>query len=146
MTSDTKAVERVLQQRQQIELYSEELVRLAEVTLSNSRMQEMRRNMKTAQLNNLLGVALESQSVAPVRNWVLYQTGRRETSRAWQQSGFGDAVLRDIDQIRDYAQEIVTQLGSDEEAKRQFQAIYIQLVRLYAGYLRRWFVARGGQS
>jgi hypothetical protein len=146
--------------RQEIDQYSEELADIADKTLSAARMTDLKRTMRMAQLANFLGVALEASSVAAVRNWVSYQMGRRETNLAWKQSHFGDAVLQDLKTIGGYAQQIVRDVYpseasfTDEKArqlherrlKREVQKTHIALVRLYIGYLRRWFVARGGQS
>lgn len=130
----------------EIDLYHENLVELADKTLSKSRVEEVKRDLRLAQLGNLLGVAQESSSVLPVANWIQYQMGRRDTSRAWRQSNFGDDVLKDFTTIRGYAQEIVRNVYNQSEDPRQVQATHIALVRLYIGYLRRWFVARGGQN
>lgn len=133
-----------------IDKYTEQLVTAAEETLSDSRMEQLKRerDMKLAQLNNFLGVTLATGSVAAISNWVRYQMGRRETSRAWRMGGFGDDVLKAIDQCRGWAKEIALDLTQDdaEAAKVQVQEIHVALVRLYAGYLKRWFVAKGGQQ
>jgi hypothetical protein len=130
----------------EIDLYHEKLVELADRTLSKSRVEEIKRDLRLAQLGNLLGVAQESSGVAPVANWIQYQMGRRDTSRAWRQSNFGDDVLKDFSEIRGYAVEIGRNVYDQAEDPRQIQATHIALVRLYIGYLRRWFVARGGQN
>lgn len=135
--------------QQQIDLYTEELVEMADMTLSQARMDKIKRDLRTAQLNNLLGVALESPSVAPIRNWVHFQMGRRETSRAWSDSGFGADVLKDLKAINGYAKEVVHTAFKDADTpatKKDLQETSLKMVRLYTGYLKRWFVARGGQN
>ncbi len=135
--------------QQQIDLYSEELVEMADNTLSETRMTKIKRNMRTSQLANFLGVALEAEGVAPVNNWVHYQMGRRETSRAWQDSNFGADVQKDMKKIKEFATTIADEVWPEAEGmikKRHIQKTHIALVRLYAGYLKRWFVARGGQN
>jgi hypothetical protein len=130
----------------EIDLYHEQLVELADKTLSKGRVEEIKRDLKLAQLGNLLGVAQESSSVAPVDNWIQYQMGRRDTSRAWRQSNFGNDVLKDFATISGYAKAIVRNVYGQSGEARKVQATHITLVRLYIGYLRRWFVARGGQN
>ncbi|MCA9897246.1 MAG: hypothetical protein KC433_03605 [Anaerolineales bacterium] len=138
--------------QQQIDLYTEELVEMADKTLSEARMKKIvkdRNGLKTAQLNNLLGVAQESPSVAPIRNWVHFQMGRRETSRAWSDSGFGEDVLNNLKEISKFAQEAVKAAFKDADitpTKKDLRETNLKMVRLYAGYLKRWFVARGGQN
>ncbi|MCA9954846.1 MAG: hypothetical protein KC434_09020 [Anaerolineales bacterium] len=135
--------------QQQIDLYTEELVEMADKTLSQKRMDSIKRDLRTAQLNNLLGVALESPSVAPIRNWVNFQMGRRETQRAWNESGFGEDVLKDLVAIRPFSVEVVNAVfpqADEKSRKRHLSQTYLKMVQLYTGYLKRWFVARGGQN
>lgn len=149
MTIKTMDANQRVAWQQEIDLYTENLVKLSEETLSAKRMQDLQKTMRTSQLNNLLGVAQEAEGVATVRNWIFYQMGRRETSRAWNQSNFGESVLADMKTIRDYAETIVDTLdveGDKMQKARWVQQTDIKLVRLYIGYLKRWFVARGGQG
>lgn len=149
MTIKTMNANQRVAWQQEIDLYTENLVKLADETLSIKRMQDLQKSMRTAQLSNLLGVAQEAEGVATVRNWIFYQMGRRETSRAWNQSEFGKRVLDDMITIRGYAETIVDSLDAEDDKMqraRWVQQTDIKLARLYIGYLKRWFVARGGQN
>lgn len=101
--------------------------------------------MELAQLNNFLGVTLETDSPAAVENWVRYQMGRKETKQAWQTTGLGQQILADIQTIKSWAEQVALEVFSDKTPEHIQQA-HIMLIRLYAGYLKRWFVARGGQE
>lgn len=129
----------------EIDLYGDELVNLADKTLAEERMRQLKTKLKLGQLSNLLNVALQSESVAPVNNWIQYQLGRKETREAWRLDGFGNAVLNDLKTMLAYAESISQELF-DSDSPRLVGYVHIRLVRLYVGYLRRWFVARGGQN
>lgn len=106
---------------------------------------EPRAVMELSQINNFLGVALETSSPTVVENWVRYQMGRRETQKAWSDTSLGDQIVADIHRIKqDMAGQVAEQAFGDQSDAHVQQA-HIALVRLYAGYLKRWFVAKGGQ-
>lgn len=142
---DINATQELIQQ-QALEKYTERLVTTAEETISDQRMNDMRRSLKTAQLSNLLAVAQQTTSPAAVANWVRYQMGRGETRRAWKQSGLGDDILRRIEEMSRWAQEAGQTLYGKEVTAEQIMALHVALIRQYVGYLRRWFVAKGGQN
>jgi hypothetical protein len=108
---------------------------------------EPRPIMELSQINNLLGVTLETSSPTVVTNWVRYQMGRKETREAWGGTGLGKQVVADINKIKnDMASEVARAAFSDQVGDQHIQMAHITLVRLYAGYLKRWFVAKGGQK
>lgn len=143
---------------QRIEKYTDALVQAADDHLSPQRMTTLPQAMKLNQLSNFLGVASESgSSPRAVANWVEYQMGRRETRRAWQESGLGKDILSQIRQMNQWAQTIVAEAQANAtttdnnpaqsaaDTEWQQRLVHLKLIRLYAGYLRRTFVARGGQ-
>lgn len=131
---------------QTVEAYSEEIVTRAEQALSDECMSKLRRTMKLAQLNNLFGVAMETSSPTVVINWVRYQMGRRERDlQGWSRSGLGDCVVEDIEAMKETAEQIAKKVF-DNPVEEDVRRAHVALVRLYAGYLKRWFVAKGGQG
>ena len=102
--------------------------------------------METAQINNLLGVALETSSPTVVVNWARYQMGRKETRQAWAETGFGEQVIGQIERIGQQIAGQVAQEAFGDSAPEHLQQAHIALIRLYVGYLKRWFVAKGGQG
>jgi phenylalanyl-tRNA synthetase beta subunit len=142
--------------QQAVDRFSESVVELAGGTLSESQMRRLfwldKENdrkifrLKLGQLNNLLGVALETDSPAVVINWLKYQMGRRETKRGWGDSGLGQQVVDDIETLREDAQQIARDVFGENHTSLDLRKAHIALVRRYAGYLKRWYVARGGQQ
>jgi hypothetical protein len=146
MDTEMSVGQRVAWQRA-IDNYTEQLVLAAEATLTDERMGRLKGKMRTAQLSNFLGVTLETNSVAAIANWVRYQMGRKETKEAWQTGDFGREVLGHIDKMYGWAKEIANrEFGGAEASQHYVLPTHVALVRLYAGYLKRCFVARGGQD
>jgi hypothetical protein len=145
MTDDTQIRLTLLQT---VDQFSEHIVARTDKTLSKQQMDKLTQGntqLKLGQLNNLLGVALETDSPAVVTNWVRYQMGRRETKAGWGDSGLGAQVVNDIEALQDTAKQISKAVFKDDSSEHLRQA-HIALVRRYAGYLKRWFVAKGGQQ
>lgn len=133
--------------RQTADQFSEALVGRADQTMSEQQVKKLKQwktQLKLGQLNNLLGVALETDSPAVVTNWLRYQMGRRETKGGWGDSGLGDQVVKDIEELETSARQVAEKVFGNTSPDYLRQA-HIALVRRYAGYLKRWFVARGGQ-
>lgn len=128
-----------------VEDNSEELVDLAENTVSLEVIDKLRNLRSTTfmtQFNNLINVARETESPAVVRNWILYQMGRRDSRDAanvWKSSGLGDAILAGLVQVK----AMVGRLETEPKPRRRLE---IAMIRRYVGYLVRWYVAKGGQQ
>lgn len=88
-----------------------------ETGIANSPMEE-------SQLHNLLNIANATDSIKAIENFICYQMGRRRSE--WR-SEFGNRVLEDLKELATMAQQ--------EKVK------HIDFVRLYVGFLFRWFVA-----
>jgi len=132
--------------QQALDSRTEYLVELADETISEARMKELERSLKANQLSNMLAVTQATDdSVQAIVNWVRYQMGKRETSRAWKQSGLGDKVIQCIRDMAPEAQALAAQLY-DQPSKTDIRRVHVALIRQYAGYMRRWFIARGGQE
>ena len=144
LTTSTLANARLAWQ-QAIDNYTEAIVDEAEATIKKARMDSLKAAMGTAQLSNFLGVTLETSSVAAIVNWVRYQMGRRETSRAWKDTQLGATVVDSINKMRQWAIDIARDVYGEPKPP-QILEIHVALVRLYAGYLKRWYIAEGGQQ
>ncbi len=132
-----------LRRQQALENQADKLVSMAQKTL-DAKMSDLRRGrgLKTAQFNNLLGVALETPSPAVVINWLSYQMGRRTPdTRPWKDSGLGEQVVADIKALKARAESV----AKDNTDEAEVRELHIQLTRKYLGYLKRWFVAKGGR-
>lgn len=132
---------------QKLENQSDELVCLAGQAVSEERMAKLRGSLRLGQFSNLLGVALETQSPLVVTNWLRYQMGRIDrATQPWRSSGLGEQVIKDIENVLAASALTIAKdvFGSDD--KDYVRKVQIALTRRYIGYLRRWFVARGGQD
>ena len=145
MDNTTATVIQAVQLEQAIDNHTDYLVEQADETISEDRMKKLMGQLKLNQLSNLQAVVSGTSSINAVKNWVRYQMGRKETRRAWQETGLGDAALKRMEQMRGKAEAIAQTLYGDKATEAQIRAIHIDLVRRYVGYMRRWFVARGGQ-
>lgn len=141
--------ETIIQQmslQQAVDQHTDYLVEEAEKTISDERMASMRRDVKNSQFSNLLSVALATPSPKAVVNWVSYQMGRRDMRRAWKQTGLGDDVVRRISDMRKEAKKAAEDLyGVTAVTKAHIDEIQMMMIRQYIGYMRRWFIAKGGQ-
>lgn len=147
--------------RRKIEERMDEIVQLAEATISHSKVYGRRcRNdhwtteqtcptchertqpvLQRSQLTNLQTFANATNSVKALELLVRYQMGRRE-GEGWRYSGdsdqqFGERVIGDFNTLERLAHEI---------APSQKHEAHLWLIRLYTGYLARWFVALGGSE
>ena len=83
--------------------------------------------MESSQLRNVMSVAIETDSLAVVENFIKYQIGRRNE---WGHNDFGEKMLEQLDKIRKMAASML-----NEHA----QELQIQMARRYIGYLIRYF-------
>jgi hypothetical protein len=112
-------------------------------------------SMRENQLRNVLEVALHTESIEVVGNFIRYQIGR---GSGWKTGNFGENVITALDakgpvyqHARNAASAVIRQM---EEAKIQgklgqeplpdravlIQEAHIKLTRLFLGYLNRWFL------
>lgn len=145
---DTNVATQVKLERE-VKKYTEALVNSAKAAFPDERMTKIKKKknktLKSSQLSNLLAVALDTSSPAAVANWVRYQMGRKETEWAWKETGLGNDVLDEIKKLGKTAQKIGKDLYGKDIKTEQIMDIHMVLIRQYVGYLRRWFVAKGGQ-
>lgn len=126
----------------ELDRYTEEIVDLAETAIKAADFKGLREDTMKSQLSNLLGVTLETDSVAVVRNWTLYQMGRdRTTKQVWQETGLGDRVVEDIKTMSGYARGVAERVYGQDPTSSHVGELHIALLRRYAGYLRRWYIA-----
>ena len=130
-----------------------------EGTLNNlvSQVQELvkqtgihKKEMEKHQLSNLLGVALETSSVAVITNYILYQIGRDDKRKSWRsgdqsvQESFGERLVTALNALKESAETIVADCrdrGFTVPADATEQ-VWMELVRQYIGQLNRYFYYR----
>jgi hypothetical protein len=77
--------------------------------------------------------------------FVRYQMGLKE-GKEWRYQGesdrpFGLGVIEDLSQLGEWAQQIARESGESDP-----RATHLWLIRLYSGFLSRWFVALKGSE
>jgi hypothetical protein len=102
---------------------------------------------KLGQLSEFLNSALQAPSAPVVAEWVRYQMARGATRSQWQEAGLGRAVLDDIAALEGEANRLAGYVYPDDQREQGTKDAWIELVRRYAGWLRRKFVAEmGGEA
>ncbi len=93
-------------------------------------------SLERSQFDNVLAVATESGSVEVVKNFIRYQIGRKDGT-GWRHGGFGLGLIEDVDSwLSQQATEIAVAAGVPQDAA------WVELLRLYVGYMRRHWVFR----
>lgn len=125
----------------------DDLVQKAQGLVDDKGVAARQSRLKKKQFDNVLGVATETGSVEVVKNFIRYQIGRAG-GQGWRYSkkkgeeGFGLAVVAEIDGwLKGTAGEIAEEL-TKHGVTVPLQEVWRDLVRLYLGYMRRWFVFR----
>ncbi len=90
-----------------------------------------------AQLSNLQNMANSTDSMKALELFIYYQMGRKE-GRGWKYEEFGLRVINDLNELKKWAEQIGRDTGGN------IKDIHLYLIRLYCGYLNRWFVALKG--
>lgn len=149
-TLKTEKIDATMQARQALLLKREidaqlnELVQKAQAAIDDTAVADKGSKMERSQFDNVLAVATETGSVEVVKNFICYQMGRRD-GLGWRHNSFGLRVVEDIDDwLKESAQQIAEVTGASSDVA------WMELVRLYLGCMRRWFVykrwkAEGGQ-
>ena len=120
---------------------------------------------KRSPFRNVLAVATDSSSsLEVIKNYIRYQVGRSGSSPIWTTSKdkelFAAAVVKDLDNLIQDAQEILQRLRKDiskgnvlephiedKQSQEQFKKdIHLKLTQLYLGYLARQHTALVGES
>lgn len=144
MTQSEQEARQLWRQNVEIDRQTDFLVKRAEKTITDMNLDERDVKVGNSQLSNLLGVAGETESVEAIKNWIRYQMGRSgKIQSVWKQSGLGNNVLKNIEEIGRQAKSVTQTVYSDKNDPR-LAGIYALMVRRYAGYLRRAFIARKG--
>ena len=120
--------------------YTETLVKKAEETIVQV-IAELGQKAGNSQLSNFQNLTRETDSQAVVENWVRYQMGR--TGQHWDKTGLGKQVLACSQLFAEKAKAFATQVPT-EQRENDIADFYGQMMRRYAGYLRRAFIAHKG--
>jgi len=104
--------------------------------------------MEENQIRNVLDVAVESNHIEVVKNFIRYQIGRSKIGEKWQYGDFGEKVIEEIEKgiVKKCAEsasqkaleEIIGRNGSSDQEYLNDMA-YARLTALYLAYLNRAF-------
>ncbi|MCS7224043.1 MAG: hypothetical protein NZ959_05740 [Armatimonadetes bacterium] len=115
----------------------DKLVCMAHRTVQKTEISSPESGLEKSQLANLKNLADSTDSVEALKLFIQYQMGREGGNRGWKHNNFGGKVLDDIEELKKMAHDISTEAS---------KAVTLHLVRLYTGFLVRWFVALRGQA
>lgn len=118
--------------------------RLVQLSASAVKQLETNRDMQTSQLRNLLNVSLDTPSTDVVISFICYQIARNKKAWETEKDGFGHTVIMMLqDEITNLAievtDEVAKKIGDDKDRDALLAEVQTRLVRLYLGYLHRWF-------
>lgn len=138
---ERETMEQAFRLRQAIDRITDELVRKAKklvdekltVTKTGGQIKLDAGGLREAQLRNVINVADGTESVELVKNFIRYQIGRQ--GGGWRHRGFGEALIDCIEkEVAGLAERVA------REAQAEVRLAHIKLVRLFLGYLNRYFV------
>ncbi|MEW5958824.1 MAG: hypothetical protein AB1801_13915, partial [Chloroflexota bacterium] len=100
--------------------------------------------MEENQLNNLLGVALETPSVELVKLYIQYQVGRDLGGKNWRYANFGEQLVTELQKLKkEKAESIVNEVHKKmpdlaQPTQAEIDEVWLDLVRQYLGQLKRY--------
>lgn len=104
--------------------------------------------MEKSQIGNLLEVAMDTDSVELVKNFIQYQMGRDVGGTTWRSNAFGDNFVKAIDgELKTMARDLATKASERQdlgtftpaELAEATDAAWIGLVRHFIGQMNRYF-------
>jgi hypothetical protein len=146
---ERKELRRLMMVRSRIEAAMNGLVRRARKLVDDTDISATQ--MEKRQISNLLDVALNTDSVEVVINFIHYQVGRDAQGTNWRAKGFGNKLVRELNDLQNIASSIAGRVQSElnnERGRGKFprkeetDGIWIELVRQYLGQMNRYFYYR----
>lgn len=136
---DPQRLRRELLLQQAIERRLDELVRLAnQITAMLEKS-----SMEKSQLRNLLNVATTTSSPEVVINFIRYQIAREGDKWGKDQNSFGHTLIKHLrEEVKEWAKIVAQEVKAhmpNEPSDALDSTAYIQLIRLFIGYLNRAF-------
>lgn len=113
--------------------------------IAGKRRKDKKENiLEEHQLRNVINVANSTDTVAVVTNFIKYQIGRCDKDEKWQHNNFGQKLIDELSEgiVYKSVEEIMgetKQALKGETTEDDLRKIWCRLVRLYIGYLSRYF-------
>jgi hypothetical protein len=121
-----------LKAREKIEARLDDLIGRAEQLVNTTHIAAPP-GLELAQLRNLLNLASSTDSFKAVELFIQYQMGREKGGKGWLHDNFGQRLIHELYQLEQMAEQIA------EEAKEKKGQVKMELVRLFIGYMTRYF-------
>lgn len=140
---NTETLRRELRINREIDNSMNELLAGMKKFVDDTHIWESR--MEVHQMNNVVAVAQETNSVEVVKNYIRYQVGRdvRNENWRWRVGGiknFGEQLVDKLDELHDLATGIVVGASNPGAPHRDVDPVWVALTRAYLGQLTRYFV------
>ena len=143
-TEEMQVIKQTLAMKRAIDRRLNELVRRATELVSSTGIADKASEMEKSQFGNVLAVATETGSVEVVKNFIRYQIGRKN-GLGWRHGSFGLRLIAEIDGWLAQQAKAIAETHTQEQI--QLDVAWMELVRLYIGYLRRdWSYQRWQKS
>lgn len=141
---------RTLLLKKEIQKVSGELVEGAQKLADDTQFYHQENDFKENQIRNVMNVAAECGSVLVVTNFIKYQIGRTTSKdKGWKYNGFGKKLIEKLEEVlKGLAEKVVREANqetkgfSEADTIIETQEVWLELVRLYLGYLNRYFKYR----
>jgi hypothetical protein len=131
--------------RQRLNERDSALVKRVEDALGPGLVSQLQKaGAKLSQFSEFLNTALQARSAPVAAEWVRYQMSRGATRGQWKATGLGERVLDDIAALKEDAAHLAGEVYPKDRREEGTAEVWIELVRRYAGWLRRQFVATTG--
>lgn len=130
--------------KREIQKISGELVEKAEKLLGSK--ESLNKDfIKENQIRNVINVTIGCESISVVTNFIKYQIGRSNKDQGWKYNNFGETLITELKGLEGYAEKVVRQADQETpgfqaaNTTEEVREVYIELARLYLGYLNRYF-------
>lgn len=122
-------------------LVERELDSIVQLAKESVRKRLTTKKTEESQFRNLQNIASATDSILVLKNFLRYQMGRGYIDRE-----VGNQILKDIETLKEKAEEIAKQEGLGEGD--EFRAFLMEFVRLYLGFFVRALKAeeKGGDA
>ena len=140
---NTKTLRRELRINRELDNSMNELLAGMKKFVDDTHIWESR--MEEHQMNNVVAVAQETNSVEVVKNYIRYQVGRDVRNDNWRWrvgsiKNFGEQLVDKLDELHDLATGIVAGASNPSAPPRDVDRVWVTLTRAYLGQLNRYFV------
>jgi len=129
-----------LKAREKMENRLDELIDKAEKLVNSANIATEAAELESSQLRNLLNITSSTDSFKAVELYIQYQMGRAKEGKGWRYGGFGGQLIQELQKLDDLAEQI------GRETNEEKVKVKMELVRLFIGYLTRYFSYKSSEQ